>query len=719
MNRNPMHKLTPALALAFSIAQAVAIVSPARAQIDAADTPLLEDVTSLEKETALEDATVLKQVNVTSTATKTERDIFDTPASISVINFTDMENRQVRSLGDAIKDLPGVEIGGGPRALAQQPEIRGLSGNRVLITVDGAKQNFNSGHKGRVFVDPELLKQIEVMRGPGSAVWGSGALGGVIAMTTKDADDFLIPGASNALQDNWGARVRTSWQSGDAEVLGTGTVFGKYTLDEVKTNEANDEAIDVILSGTLSQSDDIRLGGGSTLNNSGVDTYASLMKVGWQSGPGQRLRVSRQYQFESGEIPAQADAETSVTAVLTDRETEVILHQLNYQYEAPDNAWVDLYFNAYRNAQTIREKRIGTNGRLDLIDFDTDGIELRNSSVWKNTALAHRLTYGVEYSQDQQSATQGAIASNIFPDATATFFALYIQDEIDLNTTRIGDWIIVPGLRVDDYRSESDDAITSGVDIKTSERQWSPKIGTVYKLSQATNLTATYGRAFRAPNFQELYISGAHFGANNFEPNPNLKPEHGESIEFGVRHRRNLGIDNNDRLTLSASIYNNKYRDFIETIVTPASTTQTNTGKARIYGTEAEINYHLAKLALDAGLSLTIARGDDQVQDDPLSTISGDKWVLDLKRCLFRCTLSAGWRSSFHQRQTRVPDGQPETPGYATHDIYLTWQPLFESLDDMQINIGISNLTDKYYRQHLATLPDVGRSANISASIQF
>jgi hemoglobin/transferrin/lactoferrin receptor protein len=650
---------------------------------------------------------VLKQVNVTSTATKTERAIFDTPDAVSVVDFTDMENRQVRSLGDALKDLPGVSIGGGPRALAQQPEIRGLSGNRVLITVDGARQNFNSGHKGRVFVDPELLKQIDVLRGPGSAVWGSGALGGVIAMTTKDAADFLIP------DEAWGARIRASGQSGDDEALGTGTLFGQL----------QDGKIDMLLSGTRGRSEDIRLGGGDILKNSGTDLYANLAKIGWRPAPGHHLKVSRQYQFETGEIPAQADAETSVTAVLTDRETESITQALNYTFNAPEHPWLNLYLNAYRTEQTIREKRIGTNGRLDTIGFNTDGIELRNamdlSDGNASSNSKHRLTYGLEYYRDRESSRQGAAANAQFPEATARFFGAFLQDEIDLIGTLLGDWILVPGLRMDDYRSESDDVATTGIARDTAQKQWSPRLGTVYKLNPRTNLTANYSRAFRAPNFQELYISGAHFGASDFIPNPDLKPERGETVELGVRHQRpSLWVDD-DRLTLNGSVYWNRYRDFIETIVTPAATNMTNTGKARIYGAEGELNYHLSPLALDLGLSLTIARGDDQVQGDPLSTIAGDKIVFDAKRCFDRCNLSVSWRSSLHRRQTRVADGQPETAGYSAHDIYLTWRPMVAQLDDLQVNLGVSNLADHYYHRHLALLPDAGRSINLSASVQF
>jgi hemoglobin/transferrin/lactoferrin receptor protein len=654
------------------------------------------------------DATVLETIRVTDTATKTPRDPFDTPDAISIVDFTDLELHHARSLADAIRDLPGVSIGGGPRGLAQQPTIRGLSGNRILITIDGARQNFNSGHKGRVFVDPELLKQIDVLRGPGSAVWGSGALGGVIAMTTKDAEDFLQPG------ETWGARLRTSTQSGDDEILGTGTLFGR----------AFDGDVDMLLSGTLANADDIRLGGGGTLKNSSSDLYANMIKLGWKPAPGQHLQFSRQYQFESGKIPAQADAETSVTAVLTDRETEVINQHVDYSYDAPDNDLLNLYAKLYKNEQTIREKRIGTNGRLDAIGFDTDGMELRNTSDFgaaadRGNKNRHRVTYGLEYYRDREESRQGGGPNAQFPDATAKFFGAFLQDEIDLVDTWAGDWVLMPGVRFDDYRSESDAAQSTGIAHETKENQWSPRLGAVYKLNERTNLTANYSHAFRAPNFQELYISGAHFGSSDFIPNPNLKPERGESTEFGIRHRRPSVWGEDDRLSANASLYTNRYRDFIETIVTPAATIMTNTGRAKIYGFESDLKYRFSPLALDLGLSLTVSRGDDEVQDDPLSTIPGDKLVFDAERCFAGCNISVGWRSSLNRRQDRVPDGQPETPGYAVHDIYLTWHPVVERFDELQVGLSVDNLTDKYYREHLAVLPASGRSVNLSASIQF
>lgn len=113
---------------------------------------------------------------------------------MSVITTEDIEAEQPQSVDDLLQNLPNVELFSGPRRIGEEANIRGFSDERIVTTLDGARQNFSIGHQGRFFLEPDLLKQIEVYRGPNSALYGSGSLGGVIALTTKDASDFLEPG---------------------------------------------------------------------------------------------------------------------------------------------------------------------------------------------------------------------------------------------------------------------------------------------------------------------------------------------------------------------------------------------------------------------------------------------------------------------------------------------------------------------------------------------
>ena len=148
---------------------------------------------------------------VTATATKTARDPFDVDASVSIVDEERIEATQASNLADLLADLPNVDIAGGPRAIGQRVVIRGLSDNRILFVIDGTRQNYDRAHDSRILIDPDLFKQVEVLRGPASALWGSGALGGVISFTTKDAADLLAPGQT------FGARLKLGYQDVNAQ----------------------------------------------------------------------------------------------------------------------------------------------------------------------------------------------------------------------------------------------------------------------------------------------------------------------------------------------------------------------------------------------------------------------------------------------------------------------------------------------------------------------
>ncbi len=641
---------------------------------------------------------------VTVTATKTERSIFETSESLTRIELDEIEATQVHKLSDVLRNVPGVSIGAGPRTIAEKPRIRGLGGNRVLITLDGARQNFNSGHKGRVFVDTELLKSVEVLRGPGSALYGSGALGGIIAMTTKDAADLLYP------DKQYGVRLKSSWQGVNDGLIGTATAFGKL-------NRLG--GLDVLVSGTQRETGDLRLADKEKLSDSAEAQLGGLIKLGWSLVPGHSMSFSRQYNYHRGEVPAQSDSLTSATAVLTDRETELSLDRLSYRID-PIHPLIDLHTFVYHNRQDILEKRIGTDGRLDSIDFTTSGVDIRNSSRILRTGRTHRLSYGVEYYQDEMASRKGQAPNLAFPDAISRYSGVYVQDEISFDG-RSRHFVAIPGVRYDHYRSQSEFGV-GGTQDESSNTALSPKLGMIFSLNKNTNLTFNYAQSFRSPNFQELYISGAHFGANNFVPNPDLKPEELKNgVEFGIKWKNSTRVVGEDGLSIEGqlSLYQNEYDNFIDSIVTTTVTTFDNISSARIRGLEWQTQLSWPGSRLKLYSTVTIARGDNLTKDQPLSGIPGHSWAMGLEKNFSHRSLSARLQATWNQRQDRVITGQPETPGYSTYDFYVNWWPVVHGIDDLQVSVALENLFDKAYTPHLASLPAVGRGAKVSASIQF
>ncbi|MGH7572912.1 MAG: TonB-dependent receptor plug domain-containing protein, partial [Gemmatimonadota bacterium] len=130
---------------------------------------------------------VMEEIQVT--ATRTERSGFEVPAPVTVIDKAELERRQAAKPGDLFALEPGLEVeGSGP--FLGLPVVRGLSGNRVLLLVDGQRLNnsreaVNFGGVQPSLVDVAEIEEIEVLRGPASVLYGTDALGGIVNIRTR------------------------------------------------------------------------------------------------------------------------------------------------------------------------------------------------------------------------------------------------------------------------------------------------------------------------------------------------------------------------------------------------------------------------------------------------------------------------------------------------------------------------------------------------------
>ncbi|MDA1379710.1 TonB-dependent receptor plug domain-containing protein [Plesiomonas shigelloides subsp. oncorhynchi] len=118
-----------------------------------------------------EPQTQLNEVLVT--ATRENKALSQETRSVAVVTQAQIQQQQPASVAEALKYIPNVDVSGGPRADAQSPSVRGLSGNRILQVVDGVRQNTTSGHRATYFMDPEMLSSIEVIKGPTSSPCGA------------------------------------------------------------------------------------------------------------------------------------------------------------------------------------------------------------------------------------------------------------------------------------------------------------------------------------------------------------------------------------------------------------------------------------------------------------------------------------------------------------------------------------------------------------------
>lgn len=657
---------------------------------------------------------------VTSVATRSERSSFDVPESVGVVDEDQLETEQPTNVAEAVQHLPGVEISSGPRQTGEFVVIRGLSGDRVLVTVDGTRQNFAGGHRSKLLLDPDLLKQVDVLRGPGSALWGSGALGGVLALTTKDAADFLAP------EQNFNARIRAGYQDGSREQLRGLTLAGR---------QGN---FDVVGDIGQRESDDLEQGGGDTLPDSALDVDSSLLKFGWNLMPGHRLQLSSLNYRDQGISPSNPSQPESANNPRLDRENDQGYTQLRYQFERENGRFGGAHVNLYRTDLDITEDRVGA-PRHDTLQFETDGFDV--GAYFRFAPFNQRLTLGAERYEDTGAATRDGAPRPQFPDAEQQIQGLYLQNELQLTPA----WSLIPGVRHDRFRSRSNTG--AGGDLDESET--SLRLGTAYQLTEWLAINASYGEAFRAPNLTELYAAGSHFLGNQFMPNPALRPEKAANRELGLRLGWNSLLREDDQLRVKFSGYENNVEDFIELAVNttvssfpqpicslpnpPAgcasplgpiiggSSTFINLRDAELRGGELELAYQLGRLSAD--FSYARVRGQNRETGDPLALIPADTTRLGLAYRLPAQDLRLGLRLTHADDQNEVPSAasnggvvvQP-TDGYTVADIFGVWEPQGERLNGLRVNFGVDNVADKRYRRHLSLFDEVGRNAQLRVS---
>jgi len=657
---------------------------------------------------------------LTVTATKTEKVDTEVLGAVTTIDLEEIERSGASTLDDLVRHVPNVEFQGGPRVSGEQINIRGLADDRVVIRMDGARNNFNAGHRGRTFIDPQLVKQIDIVRGP-TTIYGSGAIGGVLGITTRDAYDFLGP------DDDVGFRTSVGYRSGNDEFMKSGSVFGAYedtasALFHVTSRIAGD-----VETGNPAPNDGDQR---SEVPFSKHDITDGLAHLTFQPFENHRFGFVAEVFNNDQFIPTAADQDT--TAIVADRNTRDQRFVLNYDFRSDRTSWVDLHANIYKNSTEITEEVVtpGANfARLDETSLDTYGLDVFNTARFGLSDWSHHtLTFGVEAYTDRQTGTRNGTARGQFPNADADVVGLYVQDEITL----FEDFTVMPGVRWD--RVELDPSGTGLQDRTEQEVSKSVRVG--YRPVQGLQLYGVYAEAFRAPNLTELFATGTHFtipgvGNNVFITNPDLQAEDATTLEAGFSVSYDDVLVGGDALRGKAAFFETDVTNFIDlqvinnitfippfgpTVCDPCTSQSINVRDATLRGGEAELTYD-AGWAF-AGLGYSQVRGMDNTEGDSLGSIPQDKFVLGLGGRWQPWDLSFGYRLTVLEDQERVPaDGSRDlTSGTELHDIWVSWAPSDGPLEGLRVDAGIDNLSDANYRRHLSFLPEEGRNVRVAVS---
>jgi hemoglobin/transferrin/lactoferrin receptor protein len=634
------------------------------------------------------------------TATRLDTTLADTARSIAVLDRLDIESMQAQSVAQTLLLEPNITVAGGPRAANQAVNIRGLTGNKVLQTVDGARQSFESGHRPGYFLDPELLASVEAVRGPVSSLWGSGALGGVVAQRTLRAGDFLRDGRE------FGGFIKTGFNSNNQQHTSTAALLGRS------------DSRDWLVSGYSRDSDNIELGNGEELEGSASQSRGVLAKLHQNLSDSQSVELIYRGAQVDGAVPSNGEAPINEQSnFLLEREQQTHNLSVDYRYR-PDSDWVDAQILAYGNQVSMDESRL-SDGRSDSTRLNTIGINLSNRSRVGDTLLL----YGIDSYRESFDARRSGNNRPTPPEGESDVWSAYSQAQVALSEQ----WRLDLGLRYDQFRTRADN-----LDSARSDDALSPSLALSFSPRDGAMLTLRHDRAFRAPGAEELYSSGTHFCmgpgfCNSFLPNPDLAPERAANTELLGRVEF-AGPAGDDQLQLELSVFENRIDDFIEQIVSgptffgrpdPGSTSWINVDEARLRGAELSARYLRGDLSLRLGYGVT--RGRDENSGEDLSNVPADTFNADLRYAFPAAGLVTGLRltQAQDQRRLNVPELDPTTrfDGYSITDVYANWSPA--ALPQLRFDLNINNLTDEFYQRAWDQLPQPGREIILSAVYRF
>ncbi|MGQ0428993.1 MAG: TonB-dependent receptor domain-containing protein [Gammaproteobacteria bacterium] len=660
---------------------------------------------------------------------KLPQPLADAAAAVSVVTADEFEAGVAFDLSDALAREPGVSVARDPQRFgAGGVTVRGLGGNRVLVETDGvpAAKSFAIGsfsNTGRRFADLEVIDRIELLRGPASALYGSDAIAGVLAVTTLDPADLLDGGAAVL-------RARGGYASDD------GSAFAGIT------GAMRGGPVEGLVAYARREGGELDHAGGVPPPNPRDFTSDALLARAVIAPTGRPLRLTVHWNREhavtdvdalelsggrfANTIRLQGDDRAETLALVLDQE-------LGATGPVDDGRW-RLYWNESVVRQFTHEERRGAPPATPPLAIEREfhyreraaGGELTLAREVRSAGGLHRLLGGLEFTDTrvverrdglQTNLTTGATTATIlgeslpvrdFPISRIREAGLYLQDE-----WRPGDgrWSLIPALRADWYRlSPVVDAMYAADNpnqppVSIEEASLSPKFAVGLRIRDGLALYLQYTHGFRSPPFDDVNI-GLDLPQFNVRaiPNPDLEPERSDSLELGLRL-------SGAAVTGGASVYASRYRDFIESRVNigiePGTGTtlfqSRNLARAEIYGAEAALDFDLGAWNAEwAGITLHAAagwtQGEDTARDRPINSIDPPRGVIGIR---YEAP-SGAFGAALDLTRVGAKHGVDESAGplyrpggYALVDLRLTWR----ALERVTVNAGLFNLGDRRHHE--------------------
>ena len=604
-----------------------------------------------------------------------KQDMQESPASISVIDALEIENKGYLNVAEIVQDLPGVFITGGPSRKGGSTDIsiRGMSSKHVLILVNGKPQSsrqafsngFGQGADFNWLPPTAAIERIEVIRGPMSSLYGSDALGGVINVITKEGEPYWNGKLSAE------AVLQKDGDAGDSKKL-------KYYL-----NGPISDSIDFTLKGTGYKRDEDKIPNGYT----DIEDVNHSAQLKWEYSDHQKfsIEVGSGRQESTGTLEGRGRDSESIA----DRDFYNIGHEIS---------WGKADTNTFIQSEKVKDKTLANEYKQWMLDSKTH-IPLGDTDV----------VIGAQYREQQTEQPLRA-----YNDTTVKRWDGALFSEVQ-------------------QRINKKLSVTGGVRWVEDEQYGSefvPRAYMVYKLNNQFTLKGGVSSGYKTPDLTQgdnnwveggggKSVDGATIG------NSELQPEHSTNYEFSINW------SDNDELSSHITLYHTKFTDLIQknTICEESAllaydctyfdrdyqliAQYQNEDEAKIKGVEASLAYR----ANDFSVNLNYAYNDSEIttgiyQGLPLN--DQPKHSANISTNWYPTEKIDLWLKSRYLSETQQI-GSDKIPSYSTTDL----GGVYAVNNEIKLYAGIYNVFDKEIMYEKFGRVIDGRRYNLGISYEF
>lgn len=663
-------------------------------------------------------------------ATRSEKKLLDTAASVSLITDKDLDKMHINNLDEAFVKIPGVYVGrlSGIGSTTSQTVMRGVNAaNSVAVLVDGVQ--VNDSYNGSVTwsaIPVDMVKRVEVLRGPASVLYGGNALAGVINIITKDEDKTSVN-----LKLSYGSN---NTQNHSLYVAGKASDKLDFNVNYEK-KKTDGYITDPVLSSKAV------FGAETTTTNTGAKRWI-IGNKGKRQWDENTVGVGFKYHFDESKSLAldftKNEYEYSYSAPTSYFGDDIIKkagtyfstpgekasNKYNMTYNDSENGWKAVvgYSDQYKQHDTSISKATDSSKPNTRFSFDLQ----KNQTISAN----NNAVFGLNYRKDEMDATVYKLADKFNSDSklavdsmasgTNKSFSAYVMDEHKFSDR----WTATAGLRYDKWSTDGRILLPNKTEAinydESTYDNWSPSLSVMYKPEADSSVYLSWGKAFEAPSLYRMYSSSYSSNVYNIA-NPNLKPQKAETFELGYKK------DLNNKSAIGVSVYDTKYKGLLYknslgVVDGMNATCYQNAGEAEAKGFELELNHNFDD-KWSAFLNYTY---QNPVIKKALKATEKDKYVTAIPKEVFRAGVTYSddkWSGMLtgeyiSKRFSRTDNSDTVNGVYGSYDPYfiMNMDISYSFNKNYTLTASVNNILDRdffnYYYQP-------GRTYSVELNYRF